>query len=262
MTCKICSTEQTTFARATLLSKYDVRYFNCPRCGFIQTENPYWLDEAYTNVIAPSDVGSVSRAWSLAETTAGHISLLFNANGKFLDYGGGYGLFVRMMRDKGYDFFWHDKYAKNLLAKGFEWRERKSFELVTAFELLEHLYEPLNEIKKILAFSRNLLFTTLIVPTPRPLPNQWPYYALETGQHVSFYSIRSLEIIAEKFNLRLHSTGGYLHLLTQDKISPFRLHVLNSSMAWRLLKRSYARPSLHQADFAKFTEGIYGTRPT
>ena len=257
MICKICSTTQTSFAKARLLSKYDVLYFKCPHCGFIQTEDPYWLDEAYANVIAPSDVGAVSRASSLAETTSHYISLLFNSDGRFLDYGGGYGLFVRMMRDKGFDFSWYDKYAKNLLARGFEASNGESFELVTAFEVLEHLHDPLSEIEKILSFSRNILFTTLIVPKPCPLPNQWSYYALETGQHVSFYSIRSLQIIAEKFKLRLHTSGGYLHLLTKEKIPPLMFRVLTNRIMWRLLRRFHARQSLHQADFAKFTSGMY-----
>jgi hypothetical protein len=257
MICKICSTAQAPFTKARLLSKYDVQYFKCPTCGFIQTEQPYWLDEAYTNVIAPSDVGAVSRASSLAETTAQYISLLFNSNGRFLDYGGGYGLFVRMMRDKGYDFFWYDKYAKNLLAKGFEAQDGEPFELVTAFEVFEHLYDPMNEIEKILTFSRNILFTTLIVPTPCPLPDKWSYYALETGQHVSFYSVRSLQIIAEKFKLRLHTTGGYLHLLTQENIPSFRFRFLTHEITWHLLRRWHARRSLHQADFVKITDGIY-----
>jgi hypothetical protein len=234
-----------------------VQYFKCPDCGFIQTEQPYWLDEAYRNVIAPSDVGAVSRASSLAETTAHYISLLFNGNGRFLDYGGGYGLFVRMMRDKGYDFLWYDKFAKNLLAKGFEAQDGEPFELVTAFEVLEHLYDPLAEMEKILRFSRSLLFSTLIVPTPCPMPEKWSYYALETGQHVSLYSLRSLQTLAEKSGLRLYSTGGYLHLMTPEKIPSLWFRLFTHKITWSLLRRWHARRSLHQADFEKITGGMY-----
>ena len=43
---------------------------------------------------------------------------------KFLDYGGGYGILVRLMRDVGYDFYWFDKYSQNIFAKGFECKDK------------------------------------------------------------------------------------------------------------------------------------------
>ena len=48
------------------------------------------------------------------------IYFLFNTKGQFLDYGVGYGVFVRLMRDIGFDYFWQDKYTENLFAQGFE----------------------------------------------------------------------------------------------------------------------------------------------
>jgi hypothetical protein len=257
MICKICSTEQTPFAKARLLSKYDVQYFKCPKCGFIQTEEPYWLDEVYNSAIASSDVGAVSRTLSLGRTTAQYISLLFNPNARFLDFGGGHGLFARHMRDRGYDFYWYDKYAKNLFANGFEVPGDGTFGLVTAFEVFEHLPDPLAEIEKMLHYSKNLLFSTLLIPKPCPMPLEWPYFALETGQHISFYSLESLRIIAEKSGLFLHSTGGYLHLLTREKISSARFRFLTNKAVWELLRGFYARKSLQKDDFKKITNGMY-----
>jgi hypothetical protein len=53
--------------RHTVLRKYDVQYFQCGGCGFLQTETPYWLDEAYSSAIVTADTGicflaAVSRA--------------------------------------------------------------------------------------------------------------------------------------------------------------------------------------------------------
>jgi hypothetical protein len=45
---------------------------------------------------------------------------MFDANNRFIDYGGGYGLFVRLMRDAGFDYYWFDKFCDNVLSKGFE----------------------------------------------------------------------------------------------------------------------------------------------
>jgi len=257
MLCKICSSDQAPFALARIISKYDIQYYKCPNCGFIQTEQPYWLDEVYSSAIASSDVGAVSRTLSLGNTVAQYISLMFDADGRFLDYGGGHGLFARHMRDRGFDFYWCDKYAKNLFANGFEAKGNEPFDLVTAFEVFEHLVDPLSEIDRILQFSKNLLFSTLLIPKHKPKPLEWSYFALETGQHLSFYTLDSLRIIAKRSGLFLHSVGGYLHVLTANEISPLRFKFLTNKAVWGLVKGFHARKSLHDADFRKMTNDLY-----
>ena len=222
MMCKICQSESPKFASARIFEKYEVDYFQCGNCGFVQTEDPFWLEEAYSEPIANSDVGLVYRNTHLANVTENLIYNLFNHNAKFVDYGAGYGLFVRTMRDKGFNFYWYDKYCENIFAKGFlaEKPENKVYEVVTAFEVFEHLVNPLTEIERILDFSRNIFFSTELLPDTNPKPNEWWYYALQEGQHISLYTTKALSIIAEKFKLNLYSNGSSLHLLTQKQISP------------------------------------------
>ena len=137
MKCNICDSPTNTFSAARVLKKYNVEYFQCSNCGFVQTEEPYWLDEAYSEAIASSDVGMLSRSTMFSTAANNIIFNLFDHSAKFLDYGGGYGVFVRMMRDLGFYFFWHDKYCQNIFAQGFEADENSSYsyELVTAFEV-------------------------------------------------------------------------------------------------------------------------------
>ena len=65
----------------------------------------------------------------------------YKKNEKFLDYGGGSGLFVRLMREKGFNFYYYYKYSLNIFAKGFEvdLKNNFSFEVITVFEVFEHL---------------------------------------------------------------------------------------------------------------------------
>jgi glycosyltransferase involved in cell wall biosynthesis len=49
--CKVCGSNSPYFASAKILQKYDVKYYQCHSCGFVQTEEPYWLNEAYTDAI-------------------------------------------------------------------------------------------------------------------------------------------------------------------------------------------------------------------
>ena len=246
MKCNICDSPTNTFATARVLKKYNVEYFQCSNCGFVQTEAPYWLDEAYSEAIASSDVGMLSRSTMFSNAANNIIFNLFNHNAKFLDYGGGYGVFVRMMRDFGFDFYWHDKYCKNIFSQGFEADENSSYsyELVTAFEVFEHFVKPLEDIQKIFKFSRNILFSTKLLPAKNPKPSEWWYYALDEGQHISIYTSKALSIIAEKFNLNFYSNGDSLHLFTDKEIQPPIFKSLSSYKEPELKK-----PSLLQQDY-------------
>lgn len=220
MKCKVCQSSSHPFASAKILNaKYNIQYFQCQNCQFIQTEEPYWLVEAYSQAIAPSDDGLIFRNLMLAQIANNIITNFFNPDSNFLDFGGGYGLFVRLMRDIRINFFWQDKYCQNLFAQGLEARGDRSYQLVTAFEVFEHLVNPVEEIQEILKYSPNILFSTEILPPNYPKPNDWWYYALNEGQHISLYSIKSLSVLAEKFGLNLYTNNSSIHLLTEKKIS-------------------------------------------
>ena len=74
MQCKICENKSNFFAEAKILFKYKIKYFLCSNCGFIQTEEPYWLEEAYRDAIKFSDVGLLKRNFELTNPTNNIIS--------------------------------------------------------------------------------------------------------------------------------------------------------------------------------------------
>jgi len=53
----------------------------------------------------------MSRNISSSKITAVILFFLFKKFGKFLDFGGGYGIFTRLMRDIGFDFYWYDPHS-------------------------------------------------------------------------------------------------------------------------------------------------------
>jgi methyltransferase family protein len=216
MACNVCSAPLSPFARATVLGRHAVEYSFCDTCESVQTEAPYWLEEAYGEAITASDLGLLERNLALARITEAVILALFDGNRPFLDYGGGYGLFTRRMRDRGFDFHTYDRHCPNLFARGFEARPDTGgrYELVTAFEVVEHLWQPLPEMEEMLRLSDNLLLGTRLLPARRPKPGQWWYYGLEHGQHVRVFSRRTLALLAERWGRRLYSDGHAFHLLT------------------------------------------------
>ena len=227
MNCKICNSQTKIAFREKVLKKYDVNFYSCVNCGFLFSADPYWLDEAYKSAITYSDTGIVVRNTQFSKITSVIIDLYFNRKNKFVDYAGGYGLFTRMMRDIGFDFYWTDKYCENLFAKGFDHTESNTekYELLTAFEVFEHLVNPVVELEKMLGFGRNIIFSTELLPATIPDPKEWWYYNFIHGQHVSFYSYESLNALAQKFNLNFYSMKG-IHIFTEKKLNEGILRIL------------------------------------
>lgn len=227
MLCKICGSTSHKIFDAVLLNKYNIKYFHCDNCGFLQTEEPFWLEEAYSESINISDTGYMQRNLDLSAKLTILLSLYFDQKSTYLDYAGGYGVFVRLMRDIGFDFRWDDKYTSNLFVRGFEY-DGEPIETITTFESFEHFVNPLEEIEKMLSISKNIIFSTGLLPDPIPKPEAWWYYGLDHGQHISFYSEKTFQYIAKKYNLNyLHLND--LHLLTEKKISSSALKILKFS---------------------------------
>lgn len=224
--CRICGLTSQEIFKTRILRKYAVAYYYCDTCGFLQTEEPYWIDEAYETSITASDTGGLLRSLVHAEICSVLLYFLFDKNARYLDFAGGYGIFARRMRDIGFDFYWQDRYSANLLARGFEYAEELgSVEAVTSFESFEHFRDPLEEIEMMLSFSRNIIFTTDLLPSPVPIPDEWYYYGLHHGQHISFYSYRTLKYIADKYNLNYYSIRS-LHFFTEKALSPVLINLL------------------------------------
>ncbi|OWU91797.1 MULTISPECIES: class I SAM-dependent methyltransferase [unclassified Flavobacterium] len=228
MNCKICKSNSEKIFSGKILNKYEIDYFKCQNCGFIQTEEPFWLQESYSSVIAMTDIGLVARNLSFQNITTWIIKNYFDYKAKFIDFAGGYGLFVRLMRDRGLDFYRQDFYCENYFAQYFDVTDLNNtdkYELLTAFEVFEHLVHPFEEIEKMFDYSDSIFFSTELQPQIEIKSIQdWRYFAKETGQHVAFYNIKSLEIIAEKLNCHFYSNGNNLHILTKKKLvsNPFQ----------------------------------------
>lgn len=234
MECKICSNRSERIFSAKVLGKYDAQYFLCSNCGFLQTEEPYWLEEAYTSSINATDTGLMARNIALSKLTAVLLYFLFDRKAAYLDYAGGYGIFTRLMRDIGFDFYWSDAYSQNFVARGFEYKGEENIQLITSFESFEHFVKPIEEFVKMQAICSNLFFTTQLLPDPVPKPHDWWYYGLEHGQHISFYSMRTLKYLAKRYDLNLYSDSKTVHLLT-----PLQLNHLSFRMILKLKKRLY-----------------------
>jgi len=233
--CPICQSTLDYVFTATVLRRYDVKYYYCANCGLTKTEDPYWLEEAYQDAVAAADTGLVQRNLAMVSRLSVLLYYGFDPYGRYADIAGGYGMLVRLMRDIGFDFYWDDKYCRNELARGFEVEPMKGpFTALTAVEVLEHLSDPCGWIQGQLRYygANSIICTTMTYEGTAPPDRSWWYYSFETGQHISFYQRRTLQFIGQRLGL------GYWHL--------HGLHVLsdNTLRSNTLLTRLLAYPGL------------------
>jgi hypothetical protein len=250
--CPVCHGATSGFATAMVLGRHEAHYRRCRDCGSVHVEEPHWLDEAYGDAIASTDIGLPSRAVRLADITAATVRLFLPGAHRFVDHGGGNGLFVRLMRDRGFDFRWRDPYADNVFARGHDAEPDGRFDLTTAFEVLEHLTDPHAGLEAVFASTGALLATTAVLPDPAPKPDEWWYYSLGTGQHVTFYSHRGLQALAAARGLTVTS-GGEVHLFASTRIDRRLFRLAASGRAAHWMSRWSARSSLLESDYRALT---------
>jgi hypothetical protein len=164
---------------------------------------------------------------------------LYNNNIRILDFAGGYGVYTRLMRDNGYNCYWQDDYCENIFAKDFIHKENSKYDMVTAFEVFEHEKDPNLLFKRLSLLSDNILFSTLILPT-KPLneTKDWWYFTPETGQHITFYTTKSLELLANKNGYNFYTNGTDLHFISKNKLhsNPF---FISEKFSYTILKKCF-----------------------
>jgi len=238
ISCRLCQSEANfVFESEILRGRFKVNYFQCSHCELLQTTKPYWLEEAYQDSIAITDTGILGRNYRLLDIVlriltlfAGEIDFSWKSlfaskrieiscfQGKYLDYGGGYGIFVRLLRDVGINAFWIDQFSKNLFANGFEFNPNENYEAISAFELVEHFDEPYEEFRKILRDLKPdiFIFSTTLYGVNIPDPSWW-YYSFESGQHIAFYSNTTLNWIAKKFSYYFFCITDDVFIFTKSR---------------------------------------------
>lgn len=212
--CRLCNGSLSLKFTANVLNKYQVKYWQCEECHSLQTDLPFWLEEAYaTTNIASSDTGAVQRNLNNLAVVYFITKVLHIEN--IIDIGGGDGLLCRMLRDYGLNCFVEDKHAIPTYAQHFISDGSIQAELILGFEVVEHFSNPSADIEKI--FSSSPKYVLLSTHPYQGQGSDWWYLGLNTGQHVFFYSNSGMQKIAEKYGYHL-ITYGTIAFFFQSKL--------------------------------------------
>jgi hypothetical protein len=177
-----------------------IAYFECESCHSLQTEEPYWLPDAYNDDQSPNLDTYVAERTLLNQMM---VYFLFKTCGiryetdKVLDWGGGHGLLVRMLRDVEIDAYHYDKYETNRFATTFDRTGDQHYSFITCFEVWEHFARPMTDIEAIFRLNPDrILISTCIY---RNHGKEWPYLGPPKGEHVFFYSEQAMRSIGSKY---------------------------------------------------------------
>jgi hypothetical protein len=216
-TCRACGSNS-IFIFEGLVFSNRVKYFECDKCGYVQTEKPYWLSKAYEKSINKYDTGVLRRNNQNLKIMIAILIACGRLKGKILDFAGGHGILVRLLRDYGVNAFWQDKHSENLYAQGFSY-DKEEIDLISAFEVFEHLEFPHVDVINIITQAQFVLISTEIMPKITPTLKDWNYYGVEHGQHIGFYRVKTLVQLAELGKMNLVTDGKMYHLFSKKKIN-------------------------------------------
>jgi Methyltransferase domain len=202
--CRLCGGPARHVFDHCILGRHQVPYFECTACGSIQTERPYWLEEAYAIEGVHIDIGQAAR---VLQTWLRLCLLLdricFDRSALCIDYGSSAGLLARLMRDVGYDYRVYDRYDVGKYANYFQIDALAGLQpgLISAFEVFEHFPEPRESLGEILSLKPALVaFSTVFYEGQG---RDWGYLVPCCGQHVFFYTQRAIERFADDYGYEL-----------------------------------------------------------
>lgn len=227
--CRLCGGAATHAFRLTVLAKYDISCAVCPDCGSLQTEPPYWLAEAYA---APSiDPGAARRTLD-CYVLVDVVARIFKCR-KLLDFGGNTGLLCRLLRDREYAAYCFDRYVTATYARQFTGSPADRYDLVSAFEVIEHFERPATDLEQIFGpRPRIVLLSTELFSGQGA---DWWYLAPREGQHVFFYSEKAIRLIAAGFGYDV-IFGRTFVLFSRDPFSALQRMLIPRLLRGRVLQ--------------------------
>jgi hypothetical protein len=220
-------------------------YFQCSSCQFVYANNPEWIQGSFTKQLNQLDLGSVDRSLILADFMEVFCRSNNLRGAKSLDWGGGYGLLTRIMRDRGFNFFNYDPFVEDLFSGPSVGSPDEKYDCICISEVLLHLPDPRSTLKQLMGQCDYLLVTAVVPPSD--ISSSWWYLMPDTGQHISLFPVKTLKSIADQIGVHLTTDGRFFHLFHTPHMSFLRKTILRKRAfvfglaTWFSVKRNVLR---------------------
>jgi len=197
-----------------------VAYHRCGGCGLIFTETfDDWTQadfeaHVYNDGYAEADPDYLDkRPQAMALSVVGAFRAQ-SAALDILDYGGGNGRFAEILRGAGFRCETYDPFNPAFAA-----RPQRRFDLITCFETLEHMPDPIagaKDIEALLAPVGAIVFATLTQPADiEQIGLGWWYVGPRNG-HVTLHSRTSLGHLWGRHGLRVGHFNDHTHVAVRQ----------------------------------------------
>jgi 2-polyprenyl-6-hydroxyphenyl methylase/3-demethylubiquinone-9 3-methyltransferase len=241
--CKICGDAAPLFGvvdfakscedvngRVLPLSGVPIYYRHCRNCGFLFTDAfDAWSAADFARAIYNDEYIRVDPDW-IEKRPVANARLLASAFAAYksgltvLDYGGGNGRLTECLRSDG--FLAADTYDP-FIPRYAELPDRR-FSIVTCFETLEHLPNPMSGIEamtRAVAEEGMVLFSTLVQPDDIERTGLSWWYAAPRNGHISLFSRKALAVAWSRFGFTTGSFNDNLHVAFR-RMPAFARHLL------------------------------------
>lgn len=233
--CKVCDGETALFDVVDFAKACDARlypaglaavpvyYRRCRACGFVFTDffddfaPQQWSAQLYNDDYYRSVDAAYAEERPLANARGvDHLLRQLKASTIGLDYGGGSGRTCARLREMGYRYDTVDPFGARSLTP----ENARRYNFCTAFEVAEHTPDPRGFVRSIVELASPQRLAILIgtqmhdgIVTDAARLSWW--YAAPRNGHISLYSQRSLQLLAERFGLHYTAFSGRTHLFTR-----------------------------------------------
>lgn len=216
------------------LSGVPIYYALCGQCKFCWSPDMYeWSLDEFLVYIYNDDYIKFDPDYSGKRpiNNAKIINSLFDKRThqiRHLDYGGGDGMLSQLLRKDGWDSASYDPFVD----KGVDVKALGKFDLITAFEVFEHVPDVdslMSDIKSLLSADGMVLFSTLLSDghIAKNSKLTW-WYASPRNGHISLFSRNSIAVLAQKNGLNWGSFSEGFHALFYSPPS-WASHIFKSS---------------------------------
>jgi len=208
---------QTAHAHRPALSGVPIYYRRCAACGFLFTDafDDWSVDQFRTHIyndgyvaVDPdylvtrptTNAGAVARFW------APH-----KADMRVLDFGGGNDVFCTALRSDGF----RDAITYDPMVPEHALRPEGTFDLVTCFETLEHVPDPLATIGKIVECVGEpgaVFYSTLTQPDDFDAQGMSWWYVGPRNGHISIFTQQALAVAWGRYGFKTAALNAGTHI--------------------------------------------------